>query len=205
MVNYEIWDAPDIVPSITYADLPRAIEWLERVFGFRERAEARLKWPGGGMAWMEVGNGLFNITTPNETWRQDLGAGAPSVVMKVYIQDIDRHFARAKAEGATNHFRAAGRILGRPDLSRAGPRGESMGDFAAWPRSRRRALATASRRDTRSTQMTKPPNNACRRPLQAQLAVPSLLCSSAAALGSFSKLDARGKTLSDTTPEVLSL
>ena len=49
------WDAPDIVPSITYADIPRAIEWLERVFGFRERARARLTWPGGGMTWMEVG------------------------------------------------------------------------------------------------------------------------------------------------------
>lgn len=35
MANNEMWDAPDIVPSITYADVPRAIEWLERVFGFR--------------------------------------------------------------------------------------------------------------------------------------------------------------------------
>ena len=34
MANDEMWDAPDIVPSITYADVPRAIEWLERVFGF---------------------------------------------------------------------------------------------------------------------------------------------------------------------------
>ena len=35
MASQEMWDAPDIVPSITYADIPRAIEWLERVFGFR--------------------------------------------------------------------------------------------------------------------------------------------------------------------------
>lgn len=99
MASNEMWDAPDIVPSITYADLPRAIEWLVRVFGFRERAEARLTWPGGGMTWIEVGNGLFNISTPDETWRQGPGA-APGVVMKVYVEDIDRHFDRAKAEGA---------------------------------------------------------------------------------------------------------
>jgi len=42
MARNEMWDAPDIVPTITYTDLPRAIEWLRRVFGFREREEARL-------------------------------------------------------------------------------------------------------------------------------------------------------------------
>jgi uncharacterized glyoxalase superfamily protein PhnB len=99
MANNEMWDAPDIVPSITYADIPRAIEWLGRVFGFRERAAARLTWPGGGMTWFEVGNSLFSISTPDETWRQAPGA-ASGLVMKVYVDDVDRHFARAKAEGA---------------------------------------------------------------------------------------------------------
>jgi uncharacterized glyoxalase superfamily protein PhnB len=101
MKNTETWDAPDIVPSISYADIPRAVEWLERVFGFRERAWARLTWPGGGMTWLEVGNGLFNISTPDETWPQGPGAGAAGLVMKVYVEGVDRHFARAKAEGAT--------------------------------------------------------------------------------------------------------
>jgi len=96
----EFWDAPDIVPSITYADLPRAIEWLQRVFGFRERADARLTWPGGGMTWIEVGSGLFNISTPDETWRQGPGATPSGFVMKVYVEDIDSHFAHAKARGA---------------------------------------------------------------------------------------------------------
>ena len=100
MTNSKMWSAPDIVPSITYSDVPRATEWLARVFGFHERAEARLTWPGGGMTWLEVGDSLFNISTPDKTWRQGLGASAPSSVMKVYVEDVDRHFARAKAEGA---------------------------------------------------------------------------------------------------------
>lgn len=100
MVATDFWNAPDIVPAIIYSDLPRAIEWFERVFGFRERAEVRLTWPGGGMTWIEVGSGLFNIATPDETWRQDSSAAAPGVVMKVYVDDIDKHFSRAKAEGA---------------------------------------------------------------------------------------------------------
>jgi hypothetical protein len=67
MPTKELWNMPDMVPAITYSDLPRAIEWFDRVFGFRERGEARLTWPGGGMTWIEAGTGLFNIMTPDET------------------------------------------------------------------------------------------------------------------------------------------
>jgi uncharacterized glyoxalase superfamily protein PhnB len=51
MSDSELWKVPDVVPSITYTGLPQAIEWLERVFGFRERSEVGLSWPGGGMTW----------------------------------------------------------------------------------------------------------------------------------------------------------
>jgi len=95
----EMWRAPDIVPSITYADIPTAIEWLTRVFGFREREEARLTWPGGGMTWMEVEDSLFNISTPNDHWKKS-SSETSGFVMKVYVENIDQHFARAKAEGA---------------------------------------------------------------------------------------------------------
>jgi uncharacterized glyoxalase superfamily protein PhnB len=100
-MNNKMWDAPDIVPSITYTDIPCAVEWLERVFGFRERVEARLSWPGGGTAWIEVGDSLFSITTPDEHWRKAASEGSSSFVMKVYIDDIDSHFAKARSEGAT--------------------------------------------------------------------------------------------------------
>lgn len=98
-MNGQMWKAPDVVPSITYADLPEAVEWLERAFGFRERAEARLSWPGGGMTWMEVGNALLRLSTPDETWPRLSGA-ASGFVIKIYVDDVDRHFAHAKAEGA---------------------------------------------------------------------------------------------------------
>jgi hypothetical protein len=54
----EMWQAPDIVPSITYADLPRAVEWLQRVLDHegnrweisqrgRDLAAARWRLPPG--------------------------------------------------------------------------------------------------------------------------------------------------------------
>jgi uncharacterized glyoxalase superfamily protein PhnB len=96
----DLWEAPDIVPSIIYADLPRAIEWLQRVFGFRERADARLSWPGGGLAWFEVGESLFSISTPDETWGKAVSLDHAGFYMKVYVEDVDSHCARAKAQGA---------------------------------------------------------------------------------------------------------
>jgi hypothetical protein len=84
MANNRLWDAPGIVPSIMYTDLPRAIEWLERVFGFRERSAARLTWPGGSMTWIEIGNGLLHITNQKQAWGQDSDAGTPGLVLKVY-------------------------------------------------------------------------------------------------------------------------
>ena len=101
MSDRELWETPDVVPSITYTNLPRAVEWLERVFGFHERSEARLSWSGGGMTWMEVGNALINVSTPDPGWRQSPAATTASFVLKVYVDDVDTHFAKAKAEGAT--------------------------------------------------------------------------------------------------------
>lgn len=100
-MTVDLWNAPDIVPAITYSDVPRAVEWLERVFGFRERAEARLTWPGGGMAWIEIGNGLLKIGTPDEEWHAVTRDAASGLVLKVYVDDVDAHFSRARAEGAT--------------------------------------------------------------------------------------------------------
>ncbi len=79
--------------------MPSAVEWFERVFGFRERAEARLTWSGGGTTWIEVGGGLLNIATPDGP-RQVPGTSLLGLVMKVYVDNVDEHFARARAEGA---------------------------------------------------------------------------------------------------------
>ncbi|NOT48039.1 MAG: hypothetical protein HOP17_09880 [Acidobacteria bacterium] len=92
------WKAPDIVPSIAYSNVEKAVEWLERVFGFKERSESRLSWPGGGMAWMEVGNSLFQVGTPDETWGQT--TENRGVMMKVYVDELDRHYDNASMQGA---------------------------------------------------------------------------------------------------------
>ncbi len=102
MSAHEIWRAPDIVPSLVYDDVPSAVEWLRRVFGFRERFEARLSWSGGSITWMELGDGLIQLSSAGgHELRGPKSAGGVSQALKVYVDDVDKHFEQAKAAGAT--------------------------------------------------------------------------------------------------------
>jgi uncharacterized glyoxalase superfamily protein PhnB len=100
MAAKESWKAPALVPSLFYADVSRAAEWLSRAFGFRERSDARLSWPGGAMAWMELDDVLVNLNEGGHGLLSPQSVGGVSVGLKVYVADVDEHFARAKAAGA---------------------------------------------------------------------------------------------------------
>ena len=102
MATDELWNAPRIVPSLAYRDVLRAAEWLGRAFGFHERIEARLSWPGGALTWMEMGDGLISLSTAGaHDLRSPAEVGGGSQSLKVYVDDVNGHFARAKAAGAT--------------------------------------------------------------------------------------------------------
>ena len=103
MSSHELWKAPGVVPSLAYEDVPAAAEWLARAFGFRERSEARLSWPGGSMTWMELGDDiLIHIEAAGGHERQSpKSLGAVSHALKVYVDNVDEHFMQAKEVGAT--------------------------------------------------------------------------------------------------------
>jgi PhnB protein len=104
---------PDVVPMLTYADGPAAMDWLMRAFGFEERA----RWldDEGRVAHGELaaGDGLVMIASTNPAYQSpaahrrhcepaDAWLSQPYVVdgALVYVDDIDAHYARAVAAGA---------------------------------------------------------------------------------------------------------
>jgi uncharacterized glyoxalase superfamily protein PhnB len=96
-----LWKAPDLVPALAYKDVPRAVEWLSRVFGFRERSEARLSSPGVWLTWVELGDALISLTTEGgHDLQSPENVGGVSIGLKVYVDDLEKHFEQAKAEGA---------------------------------------------------------------------------------------------------------
>lgn len=96
-------ETPDVYPRLAYDDELAAVEYLSRVFGFVERREARLEHDGQALCWLQQGTGVVMVSHANtdvhliQTPRE---AGVTTVMVQVYVPDIDAHFARAVAEGA---------------------------------------------------------------------------------------------------------
>jgi uncharacterized glyoxalase superfamily protein PhnB len=99
------WHSPAIYPRIGYLDEIAAIEYLQRVFGFRERREARMgEPPEHVLAWLEHGDGVVmlghsehevhGIYSPQET------GGHGTCMLNVRVVDIDAHYAKAIEAGA---------------------------------------------------------------------------------------------------------
>jgi PhnB protein len=99
---------------LSYEDGVKALEWLARAFGFQETA--RMTTPDGRLAHgeMRAGDGLIMLSSPTPDYRGPkrhretceqarLWSAVPWVIdgVLVMVDELDRHFARAKAAGAT--------------------------------------------------------------------------------------------------------
>jgi RNA polymerase sigma-70 factor (ECF subfamily) len=103
----KIENVPRMYPRLAYRDELAALEYLTRVFGFKERRESRI---GGTspddhmLAWLEFGSGLVMIGHSNEDIHKivsPMDAGSASVMINVDVDDIDAHYAHAVSERAT--------------------------------------------------------------------------------------------------------
>lgn len=105
---------PDVIPMIAYEDGPRAMDWLAKAFGFRERA--RMTSPDGrlGHGEMEAGEGVIMLATPTPDYHGPKShrdsceqarkwSSVPYIIdgVLVYVKDVDAHFRQAKEAGAT--------------------------------------------------------------------------------------------------------
>ena len=96
---------PRIVPQLPYEDVAAAIDFLERGFGFSEIREARIEYPGGIHAELELGESRITLGAPggHGTSPPNDGGGA-SCHLTCYVDDIDAHYERARTAGATILF-----------------------------------------------------------------------------------------------------
>ena len=104
---------PDVIPMLAYADGVAALEWLSGAFGFRERTRMT---DGSGRlthAELQAGDRLVMLASPTPEYegparhREHCASAAawskvPYIVdgVLVYVDDVERHCARARAAGA---------------------------------------------------------------------------------------------------------
>jgi uncharacterized glyoxalase superfamily protein PhnB len=79
-----------VIPVLAYPEVGEAIEWLCETFGFT------LRWRvGDHRAQLNVGDGAIAVVK-----RSSPGRAADCHSMMVRIEEVDRHYMRAKQKGA---------------------------------------------------------------------------------------------------------
>jgi uncharacterized glyoxalase superfamily protein PhnB len=90
-----------ISPYLYYEDVESALEWLARVFGFRER----LRVPGAGgritHAEMEFADSVIMMGHPGPDYKSPKRLGHVFELQYVTVGDVDSHFRRSRDAGAT--------------------------------------------------------------------------------------------------------
>jgi uncharacterized glyoxalase superfamily protein PhnB len=105
---------PSVIPMISYENGVAALEWLATAFGFIERA--RLTSSDGRLSHgeMAAGDGLIMLASPTPDYespkrhretceRARQWSAVPWIIdgVLVYVDDLQAHFERARAAGAT--------------------------------------------------------------------------------------------------------
>ena len=91
---------PRITPYLLYEDVAKALGWLSQAFGFRERM--RLPGPDGTVshAEIELEDGVVMLGCLGADYRNPNRLGGVTQSIYVYVDDVDKHFERAKRAGA---------------------------------------------------------------------------------------------------------
>jgi uncharacterized glyoxalase superfamily protein PhnB len=92
--------AQTVFPYLLYEDAAAMIDWLVRAFGFTEK----LRYAGDdgvvNHAELAIGEGSIMLGAPGGDYRSPKSSGCAAAQVQVYVDDVDAHYARAKAAGA---------------------------------------------------------------------------------------------------------
>ena len=87
-----------VLPHLTYRDGGAAAEWLTRVFGFQEHYRYGGEPPSG--VQMRLAKAWIMVNGPSDRRRSPAELEAATQSLTVFVEDVETHFARAKAAGA---------------------------------------------------------------------------------------------------------
>ena len=90
----------EVIPYIFYRDVPAALDWLARAFGFTE--EMRHATPSGMHAQMTLNGRRVMMGQGSKDWRMQSPSETKVATMGVfiYLADVDAHYERAFDAGA---------------------------------------------------------------------------------------------------------
>ena len=90
-----------ITPYLYYDDVAGALKFLQKAFGFRKAGPA-MKGPDGKInhASMKLGDDLVMMGCPGPKYKNPKRLGQATYSLYIDVDDVDKHFKRAKKAGA---------------------------------------------------------------------------------------------------------
>lgn len=91
-----------ITPYLYYEDVGEAQKFLARAFGFRKYGP-QMRRPDGKInhAAMQLGEDVIMMGCPPSGYRNPKRLGQATQSLYINVENVDKHFARAKKAGAT--------------------------------------------------------------------------------------------------------
>src|SRR6266487_6129118 len=91
-----------IIPYLLYEDVGGALKFLTRAFGFR-KSGAQMRGSDGKInhAAMQFDDDLIMMGCPRPGYRNPKRLGQATQSLYVNVENVDKHFERAKKAGAT--------------------------------------------------------------------------------------------------------
>jgi uncharacterized glyoxalase superfamily protein PhnB len=89
-----------VLPHVSYQNVADAMDWLTKVFGFREHY--RYGETGGAIsgAQMHLGDAWIMLNHADEGCKSPAQLGYGTQSLTVFVNDVDAHFHKAKSAGA---------------------------------------------------------------------------------------------------------
>jgi len=111
-----------ITPYLLYENADAALQWLGTTYGFKETLRFTDSTGRVSHAEMDAGGGsVFMLGEPGSGYQSPRRSGHYNAFLHVNVDDVDAHFERARAAGAT--------ILTEPEDKEYGERGYRSEDL----------------------------------------------------------------------------
>jgi PhnB protein len=114
---------PRVSPYLYYENPADALEWLTRAFGFTEKLRVPDEERGVAHAELELDGSVIMLGRPRAEYKNPKNLGATTCSIYVYVDDVDAHYAAARAAGATIEQELADQWYGDRQYGAVDPEG----------------------------------------------------------------------------------
>ncbi len=135
-----------ITPYLMYEDVGGALKFLAKAFGFRKYGAQMLGPRGQDHSRLDaLGDDLIMMGWPGSGYRNPKRLGQATQNLYVNVEDVDKHFERAKKAGATILAEPADTSYGHCRYGAADPQGHQwyFAQEIRRPKSKRRSRRVA--------------------------------------------------------------